>query len=231
MKRVSVVFTEHEERGLANASGLLAILERINPEVIYLECPPAAFDDYLNGTHAKLEPTAVNRYREIHPVDLIPVDLPTPEAAFFANFRELIDRITRTGPEYDRVASWHIQYVGAYGFAYLNSAHCSDLFTKRHEAVLTAIAQLGDHKLAECYDSWIRTNRLRDTAMMTNIENHCRRASFSRAAFLVGAAHRQSIIDLSGGEPGATSSTIQWDLASFLVEPNLTGGGITRSYS
>ena len=69
---VSVVFTEHEENGLSNASGLLAILERIKPEVIFLERPPAAFDSYLNGTHAKLESTAVNRYRELHPADLIP---------------------------------------------------------------------------------------------------------------------------------------------------------------
>src|SRR5687768_13999201 len=100
MKRVSVVFTEHEDNGLANVSGLLEILERIKPEVIFLECPPAAFNDYLKGTHAKLESTAINRYREIHPVELVPVDLPTPEAAFFANHRDLIERIARTGPEY-----------------------------------------------------------------------------------------------------------------------------------
>jgi hypothetical protein len=218
MKRVSVVFTEHEERGLANPAGLLAILERIKLEVIFVECPPAAFDNYLSGTHATLEPTAINRYREIHPVGLIPVDRPTPEAAFFADFRDLIDRIAVTGPEYDRVASWHRQYVSAYGFAYLNSAHCSDIFSRRHEAVLAGIAKLADQRLAECYASWIRTNRLRDLAMMTNIESHCRRASFSRAAFLVGAAHRQSIIDLSDSDPGATSSIIQWDFTSFLVE-------------
>lgn len=57
---------------------------------------------------------------------------------------------------------------------------------------------------------------------MKNIEDHCRQASFSTAAFLVGAAHRQSIIDLSPSEPGAASSTIQWDFAGFLEEPNLT---------
>jgi len=222
MKRVSVVFTEHEESGLVKATGLLAILERIKPKVIFLECPPAAFDNYLSDTHAKLESTAVNRYRANNSVELVPVDLPTPPAAFFSNYRDLIERIARTGPEYDRFASWHRQYIGAYGFAYLNSAHCSDLFSKRHEAVLTAIARLADPKLAECYDLWNTTNKFRDAAMMTNIESHCRRASFSRAAFLVGAAHRQSIVDLSGGGPGTTSSTIQWDFDSFLAEPSLT---------
>ena len=217
MKRVSVVFTEHEENGLVNTSGLLAILERITPEVIFLECPPAAFDNYLNGTHVKLEPAAVNRYRAIHSVELIPVDLPTPEAALFAKHRDLNRRIERTSPDYRRLVDWHSQNVSARGFAYLNSKDCSDLFSQLHEAMLAAIEKDVDHRLlAEVYDLWIRTNELRDKGMMKNIENHCREASFSSAAFLVGAAHRQSIINLSRRAPGAASSTIRWDFAGFL---------------
>jgi len=223
MKRVSVVFTEHEENGLVNTSGLLAILERITPEVIFLECPPAAFDNYLNGTHVKLEPAAVNRYRAIHSVELIPVDLPTPEAALFAKHRDLNRRIERTSPDYRRLVDWHSQNVSAHGFAYLNSKDCSDLFSQLHEAMLAAIEKDVDHRLlAEVYDLWIRTNELRDRGMMKNIEKHCRQASFSSAAFLVGAAHRQSIINLSRRAPGAASSTIQWDFAGFLEEPNVT---------
>jgi hypothetical protein len=223
MKRVSVVFTEHEENGLANISGLLVILERIKPEVIFLEIPSAAFSDHFNGSRRNLESTAVGRYREKHPVALIPVDLPTPDADFFTNTRDLIERIARSSPEYCRLASWHSQYVSAHGFAYLNSDHCSDLWSKRHDAILTALAKLADHALAKHYDLWLGTNVARDKAMMKAIENHCREDSFARAAFLVGAAHRQSIIDLSRREPGAASPTIQWDCAVFVGEPNFTG--------
>lgn len=222
MKRVCVVFTEHEENGLANVSALLAILEHITPEAIFLECPRAAFDDHLNGTRRNLESTAVSRYRANHPVDLIPVDLPTPEADFFTNFHDLIERIARTGPEYDQLARWHRQRVNALGFAYLNSDTCSDLFAKRHEVILASIATLADHKLAGHYESWIETNELRDKAMMKNIEDYCRQASFSSAVFLVGAAHRQSVIHLSRSEPGVGPSPIQWDFAGFLDERNLT---------
>ena len=223
MKHLSVVGTVHEEKGRANISGLLAILERITPEVIFLECPPAAFDNYLNGTHVKLEPAAVNRYRAIHSVELIPVDLPTPEAALFAKHRDLNRRIERTSPDYRRLVDWHSQNVTAHGFAYLNSKDCSDLFSHLHEAILDAIEKDVDHRrLAEVYDRWIRTEELRDREMVRNIENHCRQALFSSAAFLVGAAHRQSIINLSRRAPGAASSTIQWDFAGFLEEPNVT---------
>ena len=223
MKRVSVVGTRHEEKGRANSSELLAILERIKPEVIFLECPPAAFDAYFNGDPGNLEAIAVSRYCENHNVDLIPVDLPTPEGDFFANDRDLHRRIERTSPDYRRLVDWYSQNLSAHGFAYLNSKDCSDLFSHLHEAILDAIEKDVDHRrLAEVYDRWIRTEELRDREMVRNIENHCRQASFSSAAFLVGAAHRQSIIDLSSSEPRAASSTIQWDFAGFLEEPNLT---------
>ena len=55
MKRIAVVGTVHEEQGVANVPGLLAILERIKPELIFLEIPSAALDDYLTGSRSHLE--------------------------------------------------------------------------------------------------------------------------------------------------------------------------------
>jgi len=221
MKRIAVVGTVHEEKGRANTSGLVGILERIKPEVIFLEIPSAVFDDHFNGDRGNLESTAVSRYRENHRVDLIPVDLPTPDEDFFAKHRDLNRRIERTSPDYRRLVDWHSQNVSAHGFAYLNSKDCSDLFSQVHAAMLAAIEKDVDHRLlAEVYDLWIGTNELRDKGMMKNIENHCRQASFSSAAFLVGAAHRQSILTLSRSEPGAAPSTVLWEFSDFLEEPH-----------
>ncbi len=216
MKRVSLVGTVHEEAGLASISGLLGILERITPEVIFLEIPSGAFDDYSKGSRRNLESTAVSRYREMRHVDLVPVDLPTPDAEFFKNNEDLYRSIESKSPEYCRLMDRHIQDVGAYGFAYLNSEHCSTFWCKLHEAILTAIEELADRRLAELYELWIGTNKLRDKHMMKSIENYCRKTTFSNGVFLVGSAHRQSIIDISREQPGADSPTIQWDVAGFL---------------
>ena len=180
-------------------------------------------DGYFNGSRRNLESMAVSRYRENHRVDLIPVDLPTPEEDFFSNNRDLHQRIERTCPDYCRLVDWHGQFVREYGFAYLNSEHCSNLFSKLDEVIVTAIDRLLDRsKLTELNKLWTRTEELRDRAMMKNIENHCRQGSFGRAAFLVGAAHRQSLIEISRSESGAASSTIKWDFAGFLEESHLT---------
>jgi hypothetical protein len=223
MKRVSVVGTVHEEKGAASVSLLLAILERIKPEVIFLEIPPAAFDDFLTGTRSNLESTAASRYRENYRVDLIPVDLPTPEDEFWSNTGALFSTIKRTSPEYRQLIDWDSRYVSEHGFAYLNSERCSELWSHIYGAIRTAIERLPDRsRLGDFYDSWIRTNERRDRAMMQNIENHCRQGSFNSAAFLVGAAHRRSIVNLSRSEPGSASSTIQWDFAGFLEESHPT---------
>jgi len=65
--------------------------------------PPAAFDDYINnGTRRNLESTAVRRYRELQDVDLVPVDLPTPEADFFADNEGLYERVAGVHSEVRR---------------------------------------------------------------------------------------------------------------------------------
>ena len=215
MKRVSVVCTVHEESGLADSDGLLAILDRIKPEVIFLEVPSAAFGDYFSRTRWDLESQAVGRYRDSHHVDLVPVDLPTPSRDFFRDNQDLFERIERRSPEYCRLLDRHRQYVRAYGFAYLNSDQCSALFSQLHQAILTAIGELADARLVELYELWIRTNELRDKEMVKNIESYSKASAFSIGAFLVGAAHRQSIVDLSRRQLGADSSTVTWDFASF----------------
>src|SRR5262245_53652753 len=114
MMRISVVFTEHEENGAADTHGLVAILERIQPEVIFLECPQTGISNFFERSYHRLEANAVSRYRDLHRVELFPVDLPTPEAALFENLRKVIDKVARTGPDYDRFARCHRQYVEAH---------------------------------------------------------------------------------------------------------------------
>jgi hypothetical protein len=220
MKHVSVVGTVHEESGLASASALLAILVRIKPEVIFLEIPAAAFDDFLNGTRRNLESSAARRYRGIQDVVLIPVDLPTPEMDFFRDNEYLYERIAERHSDVRRLIGSHSRAVFEYGFAYLNSERCVTLWSDFYDVMETGINEIGDPRLTERYKEWHRINELRDKAMLKNIENYCSQNSFGTGAFLVGAAHRERIINISRGLAGADSPTIKWDFAGFLEAPN-----------
>jgi len=99
MNSISLVCTVHEEMGLANASELRAILDRIQAEVIFLEVPPEDFDDFYNHCRREnLESKVVRRYREGRQVGLVPVDLPKPSGECFADHEELRRRIGRVSP-------------------------------------------------------------------------------------------------------------------------------------
>lgn len=219
MKRVSVVGTVHAEEGFADVPELLKILSQIAPDVIFLEIPETVFDDNRTGVRRNLESTAARQYRNNRHVDLIPVDLPTPDEEFFRNDRQLHEAIERKSSEYRRLVDWHSQYVRAYGFAYLNSDHYSTLAAQLHQAMLAAIAELGDRRLAELYDFSIRTDELRDIAMVASIEGYPRRIAYTNAPLLVGASHRRSIRGLTTAKSVADAATVEWDFAGFLDAP------------
>jgi hypothetical protein len=215
MKRVFVIGTVHADSGLATASALLAILERIKPEVIFLEMPPAALDDHFNGTRSNLESVAVSRYRGDQRVDLVPVDLPTPNAAFFADSEELHRRVERTSLEYRRLVDLNSHATREGGFAYLNSDLCIESLAAIDAEVLDTVEYIRNAQLRELHDRSRAAHEDRDTEMMKNIEDYCVRNVFAEGVFLVGAAHRGSLIDKARARGGVTSSGIEWAFGGF----------------
>jgi hypothetical protein len=221
MKSISLVCTVHEERGLANVSELCVILERIRPEVIFLETPPDAFDLFFNAcTRSNLESTSVRLYRETNSVELVPVDLPTPEDRFFSDYAYLQERVENKSHDSRRLLTWHRNYVRDYGFAYLNSKHCSKMFSDIYLDELATMQTLGDQRLTKISELWNRTIELREDEMMRNILQYCRNMTFERGAFLIGAAHRQSIIDKSNQCIGDYKDHAHWDFSCGASEMN-----------
>ena len=214
MNSVSLVGTVHDELGRANVSELRAILERIRPEVIFLEVPLAAFDDYyVICSRGNLESIAVRRYRDSHQVKLGPVDRPTPAGEFFENAEHLRKRIWEESPEYRQLIAWDSACISAHGFAYLNSEGCSNLWSDIYKEMLSAIRRIDDSRLVEIFELWKETIDLRENEMMKNIEKYCEANTFDKGAFLVGAAHRQPIIDKSKVQSSVDSNSMQWDFS------------------
>jgi hypothetical protein len=222
MSSVSLVCTVHEPLGRANVSELLAILERIQPEVIFLEVPPAAFDDhYENCSRQNLESMAVRQYREGRPVRLVPVDLPTPAREFFENHDQMRETIRAESAEFRQLLASERAHVRAYGFSYLNSEHYSKLTADLDAEMLRTIKRLGNCRLVEIFESGKEKDDLREKAMMENIQKYCRENTFDKGVFLVGAAHRRAIIDISRTQSAMDSTRIQWDFSGHLARWDL----------
>lgn len=213
MNCVSLICTVHEEKGQARISDLLAALERIQPDVIFVEVPTEVLDDFFaTRSRTNVESNAVSDYRKTHPVDIVPVDLPTPDAEFFRNNQSLFEWVEERSHEYRQLIDLHSRRVSAYGFAYLNSEHCDKLWEEVYAAVLNTVEKMGDTRLLELHELWITIIERRDQGMMENILKYCRANSFDRGVFLVGASHRRSVIAEAVKQSEAAPNNIKWDL-------------------
>lgn len=196
MPYITLIGTVHEENGVCNLPALYQILERAQPEVIFLEIPPSFFDQYYKDKNREnLESNTVNRYLEAHSVELVPVDVFDVPEDFFDENRHLHRRVEAVSFEYRRLIDWHSQYVGQYGFAYLNSKYCSDLWRKLDEAIDTTISDIADEYLLKTYEHWKEVIENRDREMVKNILKYTEEHEFDRGILLVGASHLSSIVE------------------------------------
>ena len=210
MPRVLLVSTIHEEQGLANISELHAILESIRPEVVFLEIPEPAFPDYNDGVRSNLESNAVRRYGERNDVVLVPVDLPTPDASFFRDLSYLDRRVTAASAAYSQLIDKNSYQVASYGFPYLNSQQSSQAWSDIYGAMHAAIQRLAhDSRLAEIFEDWKHRNDLRESAMLQKIDKYFLDNPFDNGVLLVGAAHRQPILEKSWDRCGTDALRIE----------------------
>jgi hypothetical protein len=219
LMRVTVFGTVHEPSGLANAAELQVILRRLQPSVIFAEIPPTHADEYVDGSHDTLESIAVAAYRQSHEVIVVPVDLPKPHEGFFADAQWLFNTVERTSHGYRRMVDQHGVDTRTGGFPYLNSSRCIQAWADIYEEVHATVEWIGDHRLREIYELWVGANENRDRKMMGNIEDYCVRHGFDHGVFLVGAAHRGSIVDKARTPKRTSAVRIEWVLNGVNAGP------------
>ena len=177
------------------AANLYAILEKLQPEVIFLEvpCVPADQPFELDATQ-NLECATVAEYQNHHPVILHPVDNPTPEDSFFRRHDEIVVEAVHKSYDFHHLYHEWQECIKREGFQYLNSERISHNERVRNEAMVTWLEKQNNKCFSDFYEKWLATNEQRDRAMVDRIYQYCLSNDFNHAVFLVGAAHRESII-------------------------------------
>ena len=137
--RISLIGTHHAERGAVAASALLAILERIQPEVAFAEIPRTHIGAWRNGFHGTVESVATARYADTHSIDVVPVDSPEPEHSFCQGWQEVSRTIERTSFAYRRLMDPNTDLMRTGGFAYLNSDDCIQAWADIYREELATI--------------------------------------------------------------------------------------------
>ncbi len=197
LRNITLISTEHRESRKCNSEELYKILEKINPDVIFEEeADDENYKKYYTEENifTSLEIKCIKKILQNHHISHIPVDI---KSNF--NYREW-DYMFDTFKSYDiykETLKEHCFLRDIYGFNYLNSMKCSALLfkTKKIEEQLIEFSGLKKSVLLQIYKSFHKEHQNRENGMLQNIFNYCKLNQFNQGVFLLGFAHRKSIIE------------------------------------
>ncbi|MGH8491874.1 MAG: hypothetical protein ACRERR_02030 [Moraxellaceae bacterium] len=212
---ISLVGTLHQERGRVNSFELDDILRKILPEVIFIEAPASIKD--VSSWLSKAKPTeslAISKYLDHHAAKIVPVDLLINEDSYLRNPREVIGYVEKVSGKYCQLFDQDKINMIDGGFAYLNSEPYQEIKQQMDGEIQRILGLRKCPSLDKAYSSWLCDDERREIEMLSNIELYCRQNSFERAVFLVGAAHRASIVSKSMAHSKSGQTNLQWDYSS-----------------
>jgi len=191
MHNITLISTVHEEVGKCNTDELCEIIEKISPEVIFLEALEKTYSDYENLMfssfgifHKKLEISAIQKYGVNTSFKYIPVldnglsDSFEKKYSIVCENREMQKLIDN----FDSLAAEH-------GFKFLNSVESIKLHDEMRMLEKRLLNESEISKVAnEDIDAY-------ENSMIGNINSYCKTNKFNTAIFMCGVAHRKSIIE------------------------------------
>ncbi|HET8865765.1 MAG TPA: hypothetical protein VFM80_08695 [Gracilimonas sp.] len=191
MNNITFISTVHEEMGKCNADELCAILEKIRPEIVFLEALENTYSNYEQNLfssfgvyHQKLEIKAIQKYCHSSSFEYVPVLKNELSNSFEKKYDLICENI-----QFQRMLDDFNSLASEQGFLFLNSSKSIYLQEKMRtfEYLL-----LPDNKLNKAVNEDIDAY---ENSMMRNIYSYCRNNQFDKAVFLCGVAHRHSIIE------------------------------------
>ena len=206
MHNITFISTIHKEIGKCTAHELCKIIEKINPEVIFLEALEDTYSAYQHSTffqfgvfHNKLEIEAIQLYSRDNLFQYVPVLDNGMSNVFDRKYGKLDQHL-----ELETLMNDFYNLLDKDGFKLLNSAENIGL---QDEMRMQEDCLLNDSKLAEEFAIDIDKY---ENSMIRNIYLYCKSHHFNKAIFMCGAAHRKSIIKKIEKSKSQETININW---------------------
>lgn len=194
MYEVIVILSAHKERGLFRASSLIDVLYGVRPDAIFLEHSSAEYERF-NG----LEKKVAEQYLVNNQIPVIPSGKRFSENQILESYQkhELLSRALEIYSSEDYRVKYddHVQRECLEGFSYLHSHDygLAQKFLKEEEEKI--VASTGSQEIYQTFQWWHELQRSRETFILENIEQRVLKCGYRRSALLIGAEHRNSLLD------------------------------------
>jgi hypothetical protein len=191
MHKITLISTIHKKIGKCNTDELCEILEKITPDVIFLEALEDTYSKYQQNTfssfgvfHQKLEIRAIQKYRKISSFEYVPVLEKEMPKSFDKKFNIVCQNL-----QYQKMLDYFNSLASLKGFDFLNSKEGMELHNE--------IRKIGDQILndKELNEMFYNDIDEYENSMLSNIYEYCMNNKFMNAVFMCGDAHRYNIIN------------------------------------
>jgi hypothetical protein len=208
MQSITFISTVHKENGKCSADELCGILEKIAPEVVFLEALEDTYSEYQKYTfssfgifHEKLEIRALQKYSNISQFKYVPVLKKGLTNSFEEKFNLVCQNI-----HFQKMVDNFNSLAHTNGFDFLNSEESIEL---QKEMRLYENSLLLDNELIQKFNNDIDKY---ENSMLSNIYSFCMNTKFKNAVFMCGVGHRQSIINKIEIYKNKKSSDFSWKI-------------------
>lgn len=191
MNSITFISTVHRKIGKCSADELCEILEKITPDVVFLEALEDTYSKYQQHIfsnfgvfHEKLEIRAIQKYSSISQFDYVPVLGKGLTNSFEEKFNLVCQNI-----HFQKMLDNYNSLACLNGFDFLNSEESINL---HQEMRIHGDSTLKDDDLIQKFNNDIDKY---ENSMISNIYSFCMNNKFKNAVFICGVAHRQSVID------------------------------------
>jgi hypothetical protein len=204
-----VIGTAHRERGRCSASALLHCLRHLAPRVVFSESSPTQL-----ASPGSLEGAALRDYGADRDCRVVPVDdyeaPPDRLATMGAAFERVFRYVEQASDEYRALKDLSDHESFTYGLEYLNSRQFEALNARLEVIEDQVVGQCPDERVRSTLQEWRSIQERRELAMVDKIYDHFHEHGFDLGVFLVGAAHKRSILRKASRTATATAVPIIW---------------------
>ena len=206
MHNITLISTVHKETGNCNAVELCKIIEKISPEVIFLEALDDTYSDYQSSlfslfgvSHEKLEIGAIQILGLTASFEYVPVlDIGLSDV-FERKYNIVCENI-----ELQNLIDNFTDLAKKNGFKFLNSV---DSIKLQEEMRVLENGLLGSRELKTSFDKDIDEY---ENSMIRKVYSYCKENHFRTAIFMCGVAHRQSIIRKMAKYNAQEETDVNW---------------------
>ena len=151
---------------------------------------------------------------ENHNVTQVLVDYEIiPPEIFFRNNQYIHEQIERRSYGYRNLVDKNSELIMNYGFKYLNSIDCLNIFDALDNEIEETLKFINKEKLFQIRKSWNEHEEIRNNEMINNIYDYSKNNTYNAGLFLIGTAHRKSIIEKI--QKHNESEKINWNYSKY----------------